>query len=380
MLFPALTIDSGVRPYPPDARRSAALRTDCFASILVVLTMPLGDTLFARPALQAVRRRYPTANITALGLPSNESLLARFPELDDIIICRWRAPWLAPIELLRLGSALRTRSFDLCIEMTPVGALFSSLAGIPARVGFGFRSLWWLLPDRPPTWRRRHAVHHYVSLVRQLGATAAGIRPRLPLCDDDRAVARQFLTAAGIDRDDVVVTVHAGASSRLKRWSPRRFAELIDRLQSRQHVRVVVIGGAGDRRIAASVLRHTASRPVDAVGKLDVVQTAALQEQAALHIGNDSGPLHLAAAVGTATVGLFGPTNARNYRPLGSDDTVVHRPKACSPCTHFVGGSSVLARPMCRTCGCLDELTVDEVETVCSARLAAHRRSSDVTS
>ncbi len=189
------------------------------------------------------------------------------------------------------------------------------------------------------------------------------------LTDPDREAALTFLREHGVRDEDTLVTLHPGASTRLKRWDAERFADLADRLDNRLGVRVVVVGGKSDSMTVQHMLQVTRTTPIVAVGCLGILQTAAVQERAALHVGNDSGPLHLAAAVGTPTVGLFGPTNVGNFRPIGPGSVALQKPKPCSPCTHFVGGSPVLAKPLCRTCACLDELSVDEVEEACARRL-----------
>lgn len=337
--------------------------------ILVVVTIPLGDTLFVGPAIRALRARYPHAHIAALALPTNAAILRRHEELDAVLVWQYRSRWPTPMDFLRLALTLRSHHFDLCIEMTPIATVFARLAGIPMRLGLGFRPFWWLLPNRAPEWKKRHAVHHYGDLVRPLGVRLSNIKPRLMLTDSDREAALGFLREHGVCEGDRLVTVHPGASTRLKRWDAERFAELADRLQLRHGLRVVVVGGKSDAAIIQRMLQAARQRPIVAAGRLGILQTAAIQERAALHVGNDSGPLHLAAAVGTPSVGLFGPTNVSNFRPIGGGAVTLQKPKACSPCTHFVGGSPVLAKPLCRTCACLDELSVDEVEEACLRRL-----------
>lgn len=346
------------RPKPLDAGR-----------ILVVVTIPLGDTLFASPAIRALRARYPRAHIAALALPSNAAILRRYVEVDEVLVWQYHSRWPTPLDFFRLALTLRSHRFDVCIEMTPIATVFTRLAGIPTRVGLGFRPFWWLLPDRAPDWKQRHAVHHYGELVRPLGVRLSNVKPRLVLTDTDRAGALEFLREHGVCDDHRLVTLHPGASTRLKRWGADRFAELADRLQEHHGLRVVVVGGKSDAVIVHAMLHAMRSVPIVAAGRLGILQTAAIQERAAFHVGNDSGPLHLAAAVGTPTVGLFGPTNVSNFRPIGRGGVALHKPKPCSPCTHFIGGSPVLSKPLCRTCACLDELSVDEVEESCLRRL-----------
>jgi len=332
--------------------------------ILIIMTTPLGDTLFAGPAIHALRRRYPSAHIAALGLPTNATILRQYKDLNEVIVYQNQTYRSAVLDFIRLITTLRRRSFDLSVEMTPVGLTFTLGAGIPERVGFGFQALWWLLPNRSPDWKRRHAVFHYGDLVHRLGAVLTSGCPELQISDTHRIDARAILAEHHVGDSETLITVHPGASTRLKQWHPKRFAELIDRLSQRPNVRVALVGGGSDLQAVRAIQRLAQSKPLVLAGTLSVLQTAAVQQHAALHIGNDSGPLHLAVAVGTPTVGLFGPTNPNNFQPLGAGASILHKPLPCSPCTHFVGGSPILSRPLCRTCGCLDQLDVDEVEAI----------------
>ncbi len=333
------------------------------------MTLPIGDTLFAYPALKRVRQRFPDAQLTVLALPSNANIVKRYPEIDELLVFHKRHWWTTAVDLLRLGAQLRKRTFDLAIEMNPTGAIFSVLGGVHTRVSFGFKAFWWVKPKEALYWKRRHAVFHYGDLVSPLGIQRVDPRLELRLAREDHLASRSFLTQHGLPNGTRFVTMHPGASASLKRWNPRRFAELADRLASAHDVRVVIVGSKTDRRTIARMVRAMRSAPIVAAEKLTIAETAALQASAAMHVGNDSGPLHLAVAVGTPTVGLFGPTNPRNFGQLGMSDTVLHRPLPCSPCAHFVGGSPKLTRTLCRNCGCLEALSVDDVEAACLQRL-----------
>ncbi len=142
-------VTAGVQVIPlrVDSARSKPLD---LGRILVVVTIPLGDTLFAGPAIRALRTRYPHAHIAALCLPSNAAILGRYAEVDEVLVWQYRSRWPTPVDFFRLALTLRSHAFDVCVEMTPIATVFARLAGIPMRVGLGFRPFWWLLPNRAP--------------------------------------------------------------------------------------------------------------------------------------------------------------------------------------------------------------------------------------
>src|ERR1700730_2671280 len=134
--------------------------------ILLLMLLPIGDTLFATPAVRALRERYPEAHITALVYPTNSGILANNPDIDDFMYWPTRQTWQERFSVLGLFWRLRRRRYDLAIELCNYIWWVSKLSGIPRRAEMELPMLWWLLPWAGIGWRRRHAVEHYADAVR----------------------------------------------------------------------------------------------------------------------------------------------------------------------------------------------------------------------
>ena len=202
------------------------------------------------------------------------------------------------------------------------------LAGIPVRVGYDRKwgcLLTHRLPDRKAL-GERHEVEYNLDLVRALGIQASIPRVQFPRLEREEAEVFQLLAQQGIARSEPFIAVHPWTSNPLKQWPAVRFQELIRRVRERVQVRVVVIGGPEESGRVSEVVPNELP-VVNLVGRLTLKQLAALFQRARLLISNDSGPVHLAAAVGTPTVVLFGASSAstgpRRWGPWGDAGHVV---------------------------------------------------------
>lgn len=313
----------GVQPGPRQVR-----------TILVVLLCPLGDTLFATPALRALRRRFPEAEITVLCWASNEPLLRYNPHVDHVVAC--------PSGLDLAVSTLRMvdRRFDLGVGLSHFGTWVTPFFRAAERVGFHVfdaRRLGRLYGRPVPDARDRHAIEYCLGVVAGVGARPDGLHMELYTGPAEKARARELL--APLRRP--VVALHAGADHfPAKRWPPERFAELATRLASRFQASIVLVGGPDDVPVSAAIAQRAGEVPLlDLTGRLALLETAAVLERVDLMIGNDSGPLHMAEAVGTPVVGLFGPSDPRNFAPLDPRHRVVVG--TCSrgrPCIRWMNG------------------------------------------
>ena len=317
--------------------------------ILVGLLCPIGDTLFATPALAALRRRFPQAHIAALVYRANAGILEGNPDIDERIIINpaGRATLVPP--LLGSAGAIRRGAYDLLVSLSPAASLVGTLAAIPDQTHPRMpHRLWWLVGSRETAYRGRHAIDHYLRALAPLldePVAADQRQPRVHLTAAHRAVARRMLRAAAIGASDTLVAMHVGGDGfrGRKRWSTRRFAAVARHLQDRYAARVVLIGGREDVALAGEVAALLPGGAINLAGQSSLLETAALIERSTLFIGNDSCPLHIAAAVGTPAVGIFGPSSVAQFAPVGGPRYVsrtVHASLPCSPCFHFVGSEA----------------------------------------
>jgi lipopolysaccharide heptosyltransferase I len=313
--------------------------------VLVVRLSALGDVLFALPALRRLREALPRARLTFLVEDRFADLLRDHPDVDELLVFeRKKIARLDAIEASRLVRELRRRRFDAALDFQ--GNLKSGvlvrLSGARRRVGFAppasregnrfFSNRRVTLPEGT-RWRPLRDL----ALLRGLGIEpgADPPRPTPPRLGPDAEIFGQKADAAVAGHGPLVV-LHPGTSAfgAFKRWPPERFGEVARALVERAHARVLVTHGPGEESLALEVAALAASPSVAASPRTrSLRELAAILARAALVVGADTGPVHVAAALGRPVVAVFGPKDPEVYRPLGERTRVVRRGDvACSPC------------------------------------------------
>jgi ADP-heptose:LPS heptosyltransferase len=347
--------------------------------ILVGLISPIGDTLLATPALAALRRAFPEAEIAALVAPSNAGILSGSPDVNRLIFAPTNGTDSQTRRFLDALRALRNEQFDLIISFSGISALTTRLTH--PRIPRMFLDLprWWFLAGGDAELRKRHAVDQYLrALAPLVAAPPAGPEgrvPRIHLTAQERAQARELLREEGIAAASPLIAMHLGGDgfNGRKRWAPERFAAVANALVERHAAQVIFLGGEED--IARS---NEAAALVDRnahvlAGRCSLKVTAALIERATLYIGNDSAPLHIAGAVGTPAVGIFGPSDWVEFAPASPKapaPRVVHSNLACSPCFRFVGNDPMWKVNSCYSFACLNAMTPEAVLATATELLA----------
>ena len=336
---------------------------------MLAMLLPIGDTLFTTPAIRALKQRYPEAEITALVYPTNKGVISNNPDIDHFLLWPTRGQGPGVRGVLKLFWGLRRTRFDLAVEFSNYNWWISRLSGIPRRTEMNLPKMWWVLPWAGRKWRTRHAVEHYADVVRRLDIPVDDLKLRIFPTEEDEAKARLWLTRYRVGDDELLVGIHLGGEGLWgrKRWSVERFAKVADGLADGADIRIVIMGGKDDAPAAAELASRTRAPIINAVGQTSLGETAALARRCALFIGNDSSPLHIAAAAGTPVVGIYGPTDPRSYRPWipggreGTDYAVVrsHLPCACK--FPLVGGTTILGFFTCLRCPALETITPQQV-------------------
>lgn len=309
-------------PAIEDARRLLFIRTD-----------RLGETLLNLPAIAALHAALPNAELTVVVHPALQDLIAAAPGIDRILPHDDAdTPWW--IRAFGLAKMLRSHRFDLAIVSNPKKELHAAvwLAGIPCRVGYGRKWGRWLLTHRLDDRKalgERHEVEYNLDLIRALGLPTRIPPWQLPRFEREQAEVFQLLQRQGIKPSHPVMAVHPWTSNPLKRWPGERFAALIRQCVERLGIQVVVIGGPEEVPHAQQVL-PLGIPVVDLTGQLTLRQLAVLLQRSRLLVSNDSGPVHLAAAVGVKTVVLFGTqdpaTGPGRWGPFGEGHRVIWKP------------------------------------------------------
>lgn len=314
--------------------------------LLLVRPDHLGDLLFVTPALHALRQAQPTAEITALVGPWAAPLLVGNPDVDRVETLNF--PWfdrqprrslLNPYaRLLAALPALRGR-YDVAVVLRFDhwwGGLLVAAAGIPRRIGYATPELAPFLTEPVPYRLGQHEVVQNLGLTARLGTAAATATPeaaplRLSVPPDAAAAARRWVPSGS----GPLVALHPGSGAPVKAWPTARWVAVVAHLHARWGARIVLTGGPGaETALAHEVAAQAGVAATVAAGETTLPTLAALLQRCDLVIGLDTGPLHLAVAVGTPTLHLYGPIDPRLFGPWGpaGRHRVVAQSLACQFC------------------------------------------------
>ncbi len=354
----AAWIRQGRQPYlPNNVERILIIRLDL-----------IGDLLYSVPAIRNTRLRFPHAQLDVLVTPNTAPLLAECPYVDRVItldahslthlpgvlsVTQWRQAW-------RVIRALRDRRYDLCLSLYGVpSATIGLLSGAPHRAGFADeapRGSFNLLADGSRLPQDCHEVHCSLAVARAAGAAETPDHMEAWLSAADRAWADEVLSAE--EGTQWVACGHGARNGYAKIWPRRHWVKLINQLQQAGYC-AVLVGGPDEADAAEVIAQACGMPPLVLTGRTTLGQLAAVLAQCALMVGSDSGPLHLAVALGTRVVGLYGPTNWTRYGPFGRPDAVRRHPIFCSPCYRPETGKPATCRY--GTVECMEKLVPEQV-------------------
>jgi len=296
-----------------------------FKNILVIRTDRLGEFLLTTPAFVAIKKAFPQARLVAAVDPYLRELANRIDCLNEVITFSNRKHSLG--EILHFASSLRKRRFDLCVIFNPSAELHLAafLAGIPVRVGYR-RKMGFLLnrtiEDRKYL-EEKHEVEYNLDLLKPLAIAAADTSLSLNVGRDAADIERKF----SLDAGDNIVTIHPWTSDPLKQWPVRRFFQLAKSLSIYPGVRVVMVGRAEETLRSDELFLGHAKNAIDLCGKTSLVELAAILKRSRVLVSGDSGPVHLAASLGTKTIVLFRNDipgkRPKRWGPWGEGHTVI---------------------------------------------------------
>lgn len=338
--------------------------------ILLLRLERIGDLLMTHDAIADTRRRWPNAQIDLAVGSWNAPLARLLPEVSHVE--EVDVPWLARgvtglswPALIACARAWRTRRYDLVINFEPDirSNYLAWLSGAPRRAGYWTGGGGAFLTDALAYDPASHVATNALQLVAQVAGVAGeaqrptGSRPRL--VPDAASVTAAAALLRDVPADHRLVGLHVSGGRESKQWHLSRFAEVGRTLAEEGRVTLVLTGGAGDRALVDEVKSQLGSAPVvDTTGALDLPAMAALLSRLTMLITGDTGPMHLAAAVGTPVIALFGPSDPRRYGPLTEHQQVLRVQLPCSPC-----GQVRLPPERCRghVPDCMDGITVAAV-------------------
>lgn len=320
--------------------------------ILVRAVNWIGDAVMTTPALGRVRAGFPDAEIVIVANPLVAQLFTHHPYCDRVIVFDKKGEHAGVSGFLRFCRMLRRERFGLAIlfQNAIEAAIMAALALIPHRAGYRTDGRGFLLNLGVPARDSKHGLHHvdyYLSMLDDLGLIGDELPPLLKVRSEEQCWAGERLPG----KDWVAINPGAAYGS-AKRWIPERFAEVADHLVTTYGVQIVLTGGPAEGEIGADIVKTMQHRPVNLIGQTSVRQMMAVLERCVLMITNDSGPMHVGAALGVSIVAIFGPTDHTTTSPRTSNCRIVRHDVDCSPC-------------MLRQCPidhrCMERLTAQQV-------------------
>lgn len=323
-----------------------------FREILIIKPSSLGDIIDALPAVGAIRKRFPSARLSWLVKSEWAAILKGHPAIDEVIAAPFQ--WGEMMQLIR---AVRKRPFDLVVDLQGLlrSALLGYVTGAPVRIGFAEarEGASRFYTDRVPIPEGVvHAVDRYRTAAKALGCQSEKVHFDIPSLVETATTVRRLLSLAGLQESAPFALIHPTARWESKKWEPTRFAELADWLVREKRLPIVFVGSKGEREEVGRIVEKMKHPALNVAGKTTLPELAELIRRAAFFVCNDSGPMHLAAAVGTPVVALFGPTDPRKIGPYGAGHIVIRKEVDCAGCS----------RNRCvRGNACMRAISVDEV-------------------
>ena len=334
-----------------------------FRRFLIVRNDRIGDVILTLPMAQLLRRHYPGASIAMLVRRYTEELVRGHPCVDEVVVSD-------DPPLLALAAELRKGAYDVVFHTRPRFrlAFVTWLAGIPVRVGTGYR---WYSPlfNRRVFEHRKdarfHELEYNLHLLEAIGCRVGSerVEPFLPVGGEERRRVREMLGEAGVAPGELLVILHPGSGGSAREWSEAKFIGLGQKLSALARVRILVAGGASEEGIVGRVRSAVGGGTLGWAGRLTLREYAALAAEASLFVANSTGPIHLAAAAGAPVIGLYPQLralSAARWGPYTAHRTIFSpqgKPGNCSECLQ--GGG----------CACMDSIAVDDVARAALERL-----------
>ena len=322
-------------------------------NILIIKLRYIGDVILSLPTLKMLREHYPGARLVCLVNPGTQEVLTHNPHVDEVLVMA-RGSLREQIEFLL---ELRNHHFDCVIDLTDGdrSAFLSWFSGAPRRIGFNRENRWRGMlysdcVDGEPD-GDRHMVVHHAQALRPLGVTSLPFDPTIDVPEEYSANVRTKLERLGLFHLPWVM-MHTTARYWFKAWPIERFALLINKIQAKG-IPIVLVGHSADFNEASFLQAEAKESLISLVGETSLLELSGFMKNASLFVGNDTGLMHMAAAVGCPVVALFGPTDPDVWGPRGPKVRTIYKGLDCRACFH----------PGCSRGeeSCMNQISVDEV-------------------
>jgi ADP-heptose:LPS heptosyltransferase/glycosyltransferase involved in cell wall biosynthesis len=380
-------------------RKSSPIDASQLRNVLVVQLADMGDIILTSPFLRELRRFLPRAKITLVIQPSMFNLVEKCPYIDEVLQFHWRVVkdwknafrghvlwWLEAAKLAR--RSLWKHHFDLTISLRwnndpcqAASLILMYSSGAPRRIAYingpndfmlhRLGDVNRLTTQGPARDAPKHEIERQLDILRFLGAHPEDTSLEVWTTQDDERFAKNLLNRNGLAETDLLIAFAPGAAWAFRRWPASRFIELGRWLQETYKAYVLIFAGKGEQRLALQVERGLQNQQtVNLAGKTTLREMTSVLKRCRLFVGNDSGPMHVAAASGVPSVGLFGPGEYERFRPWGQDHEVIRLGLSCNPCSENCQFNE--AR-------CIKGITVSQVKKVLSKKLESLHQDEEAS-
>jgi heptosyltransferase-2 len=336
--------------------------------ILVIRFRYLGDTVLTVPFLRNLRRAEPNARIVWMVAPGDAEVVKGIPYVDEFLVWDPRKgsdgrPGAHRTLAARIGFVreLRRRRFDkvYVLKRSFSSALMAFLSGAPRRVGFDTEGRGFLLTRRAPYLAGRHEVESFLDVLRADGIPTPDNHLEAWLSPDERAFAADFLERAGFKPGEPIVGLHPFCANPPRGWHEDEFVAVANEVQRRYGARILIFGGKQDQDLAEKMRQGITPAAVSLAGRTNLRESMALLARCTAFVCNDSGVMHLGAALGVPLVALFGPQSPAKFGPWTKNARIIYLSFPCSPCRQkFFTECTPSARGKP---ACMEAITVREV-------------------
>lgn len=328
--------------------------------VLIIKFLGIGDVLFTTPMVRKLSEEYPHLNITYLTSTLCAPVLRNNSNINTVLT--YDMPPLKtlvrhPGSLLSVLFLLRKKGFDVTIiaHRSLSSILFAYFTGSPIRIGFDYKGRGFLLNSKVLLKKNEYAPALYMKLLQDVCGDKDNLGLELNPTREEVAFAREVFSS--VQGDTIAVAPGGGKNAWMtmlcKRWTQQGYAEIISRLSGKHNI--LILGSKDDVEVSTAIKKNISCPVIDLTGKTTLCQASAVLQQCRLFIGCDSSLLHIAAAMGTPTVSIFGPTNPEYFAPKGDKHVVVKSETACGPC--FTYGES----PKCEDNVCMKSIRAEDV-------------------
>lgn len=338
-----------------------------FKNILIIKLSSIGDVVHALPFLEALKNSYPDSRIDWLVEEEASQVISGHPAINRVIISgrkRWQKEILNPAKLLKVSSEaisfyknLRFSSYDIVIDLQGLfrSGFLTALSRGKRKIGMsGAREGASFFPKEPPVAvdYDQHAIDRYLKVAGHLGCNTGIRKGEIPVSEQDKKLAAGIFSS--FSEGKPLIAVNPMAKWKTKLWQPDKFSELAEKLQKEIDCRIIFTGSMQDRPVIEEIIRQTGikeNKIINLAGRTGLKELAYLYSGCSVLICTDTGPMHIAAAMGCRVVALFGPTSPLRTGPYGNGHIIIRSGIDCSPCF----------KKECRDIKCMGDITVDAV-------------------